>query len=187
MSPGRCGFRFRPASESMDSRSSNVRRWFAGAHGWVAPMVALLAVGMHYALNVPSEALLATTRKEPAPDPPPVEAKPSPVKAKTKSKGKTKSDEWTPRAAPELARLRKQFLGTPISNEPETAAWARKAQAVVGKAIMLARTEAFAGAPEDPRIVTDDARCHTIRCLVVLRSPYPHELRLILDALPKVR
>ena len=52
--------------------------------------------------------------------------------------------------------------------------------------MVVARKDAFDGAPETPRIVLASTTCRTVRCQFVLRSPYAHELEVLGGSLERL-
>lgn len=136
---------------------------------WLVPIaLAGGAMGVHWTLNVPEE----------------IEHSPRDQGAKGKnkaSKKKAKRERFTSRDQPRLDREWRRFSRQDFEKEPVRTAWARKYQAVVSKAVVVARRHAFEKAPEEPRVIVTATECKTVRCRFILRSPFQHELK-ILDA-----
>jgi hypothetical protein len=91
-----------------------------------------------------------------------------------------------PRSPEELDEAWSQWGGVPFDEEPARGRWARDMQNMVNKAVVVARKAAFQGAPEEPRVIVTGTQCRTIRCRFVLRSPYDHELDMLIKALERV-
>jgi hypothetical protein len=151
------------------------RAWLGAARLLAPVLLATAAVGAHFRINVPDAETLAAARAQRKPAP---KQKPAP---KPKTPVETKAFEA--RTDAQLARSVRRFESVDFEEEPIIAAWARRHQNLVSKAVVVARKHAFEGAPEEPRVIVTGTRCRTVRCRFVLRSPYPHELDLLDRAL----
>ncbi|MGH1342005.1 MAG: hypothetical protein ACRBN8_10665 [Nannocystales bacterium] len=139
------------------------------ARAVLAPVLVLGAVGVHFSLNVPDEKVVM------------------PKKDKSKSKragrrSKTRAAERTPA---QMDAAWKRWKDERYDSETIKGKWGRRMQSTVNKAVVVARKEAFTGAPEDPRVVVSGTQCRTVRCSFVLRSPYEHEPALVVEALKR--
>jgi len=150
------------------------------AHTLLAPVLCVAAIGLHYLLNVPTEAVIATNKRKAAEE---REAshrprKPPPVQPPAKTPARSDA---------ELEALRGRFANTPFDDEPRLATWSRESQTLMSRAVLVARKRAFAGDPEEPRVAIRTSSCRTIRCRITLHSPYRHELDLMRESLQTVR
>ncbi len=136
----------------------------------LAPVLAAGAAGVHFALNVPKN-----VRHSP---------RDQGMRARAKKRSsRSKLARHVSRSGQELDRLWKRHGSTPFEEEPSNAAWARKFQAHVNKSVVVARNRAFEGAPEPPQVLLASSECRLIRCQLVLRGPFSHEIDLLTDAL----
>ena len=94
---------------------------------------------------------------------------------------------FEPRSSVELNRTWSEYSGKSFAGEPVDSPWARKFQAHINKAVVVARAAAFEGAPEPPQVVLTSAECKTIRCRFVLRGPFAHEVDLLADAVERLK
>jgi hypothetical protein len=172
-----------PATTAAAGGPTRRPRWRRVAELVLPPVLAAGAVGVHWGLNVP-EKIVESPNDQGS------KAK-KPDKDKNKKK---KARERKPRdARRDEARTSEELdadwvrLGTvPFDEEPTRTAWARRNQAVINRAVVEARRQAFEGAPEDPNVVLTDTTCRTVRCRFLLRSPYPNELELMTAALERL-
>lgn len=146
--------------------------WYRVAQVLLPPLLAAGAVGVHWWLNVPEKILESKSDQG----------------AKNKKKKKARNKPRRParekaRSPEELEADWEAWRGTPFDEEPTRSVWARRNQALVNRAMVIARQAAFEGAPEKPRVVLETVKCRTVRCRFVLRSPYAHELDVLADAL----
>jgi hypothetical protein len=148
-------------------------RWMYVARLMLAPVLAAGAVGVHWALNVPAHIS--------------VSAKDQGAKKNPKKKPSRKSAAVKPRPPGEIEATWKRYEEWTFDEEPVRSTWVRTAQSLVNKTVVVARKHAFEGAPEEPRVSVLDVRCKTIRCRFVLRSPYPHEIDLLIATLEQVQ
>lgn len=146
------------------------------------PVLASAAMGVHFALNVPDK-IIESPNDQGAPKDKKAE-KDKKKKEADKRRAAAKRDEArTPEA---LDADWDTYRETPFDEEPTRTAWARRHQVVINRAVVEARRQAFAGAPEEPNVVLASTTCRTVRCRFVLRSPFPHELDLITSTLQRV-
>jgi hypothetical protein len=141
---------------------------------WLLPIVlAGGAMGVHWTLNVPDE----------------IQHSPKDQGAKDKGKAAKKPgkrERFTARDQSRLDREWRRYSQDELASEPVRTAWARKYQAVVSKAVVVARRHAFEKAPEEPRVIVTATECHTVRCSFILRSPFEHELQLLDASLERI-
>ncbi len=145
----------------------------------VLPVVmAAGAMGLHWWINVP-EKIIESSRDQ---------GSKKKKKRRNKKKGKQgsrkKGDE--PRSAAEIDREFQRYRDREFEDEPTRASWARQHQALLNRAMVVARRAAFEGAPEEPQVVLDGAQCRSVRCRFRLRSSYPHELEVLSGALERM-
>lgn len=171
-----------PASSSTSQRAvatrpgtSDVPPWLRIGRFLAAPVMAILAVGIHFWLNVPDH---------PPPSPPDKAEKSS--KKRPKAKPRSRRARFEPRSAEELERVWARYQRLDFAREPELDAWSRRTEAIVNRAVAVARKTAFEGAPEEPRVGVTGTECRTVRCRFVLRSPYAHELPILRNALKRL-
>ncbi|MCR9159762.1 MAG: hypothetical protein ACE37F_05390 [Nannocystaceae bacterium] len=139
------------------------------ARALLAPVLVAGAVGVHFSVNVPEEKVVMPKRDKKKPK----RARRSPRSAIVERTPEQMDAAWT--------RWKEQ----PYDGEPIKGKWGRRMQTTVNKAVVLARKEAFEGAPEDPRVVVSGTQCRTVRCRFVLRSPFEHEPGLVVEALTR--
>ncbi len=139
-------------------------RWLRIARGLLAPVLVLGAVGIHFSLNVPEQKVVMK-------------------KSGKKRPGRSPRPKRVERSPEQMNAAWERWKGEPYEGEPIKGKWGRRMQSIVNKAVVLARKEAFEGAPEDPRVVVTGTQCRTIRCRFVLRSPFGHEPGLVVEAL----
>lgn len=142
----------------------------------LAPVLATLAVGVHWAINVPHGAVAVSDKDQGA-------AKADNKKKPPKRPAK-KSFEARPQGELDASFARYQEVD--FDAEPMKSAWARPHQTLVNKAVTYARSIAFEGAPEEPRVSVEAVECRTIRCRFVLRGPFAHEVELLAETLSQV-
>lgn len=173
-----------PASDDGGSGASAMERplkerpvtWLRVGRILLAPAMAALALGLHFGFNVPDEVHVSKRDQG------------AKRRAGRHGKGrKARSKDFEPRSDADLARLLRRYSRVDFDAEPVVARWARRHQALVNKAVIVARRKAFEGAPEDPRVIVSSTKCRTVRCRFLLRSPYAHELDLLDRALKRVR
>lgn len=143
----------------------------------LAPVLATAAVGVHFVVNVPAEGPKVSARDQGA-------AKPA---DKKKKKPKPKKKGFESRPIGEVAATWEKYAQVEFEAEPVKSAWARPHQQLVNQAVAKARSAAFEGAPEEPRLTVDDVACRTIRCRFVLRGPFAHEIDLLSDTLSRLQ
>jgi hypothetical protein len=132
------------------------------------------AFGVHMWLNVPDEPVVASPRDQGS-------------KNRNKHRARNARSERMPeRSEAELEEAWSRWGELPFDEEPMRGRWSRDMQTMVNKAVVVARKAAFEGAPEDPRVIVTGTQCRTIRCQFVLRSPYEHEVDLLVKALQRV-
>jgi len=137
----------------------------------LAPLLATAAVGVHWLVNVPPGGPKVSARDQGVAKPPAAKSK------KPKKPGKKRGFEARPTG--EVAATFERFAATEFESEPVKSAWARPHQTLVNQAVATARSAAFEGAPEEPRVSVDDVSCRTVRCRFVLRGPFAHEVDLL--------
>lgn len=157
-----------PARSSTPEAPSRMRR-IGGL--LLAPLLATAAVGVHWLVNVPPGGPKVSPRDQGV-------AKPAAKKAK-KPKKPAKKRGFEPRPVGEVEATFERFAATEFESEPVKSAWARPHQTLVNQAVAKARSAAFEGAPEEPRVTVDDVSCRTVRCRFVLRGPFAHEVDLL--------
>lgn len=154
--------------------------WKVVAQLLLAPLLAAGAVGVHWWLNVPDK-ILESSRDQGA-----KKKKKKNTRGKRGKRGKRDKSAQQDRSPQALEAERDRYASVPFDQEPVRAAWARRHQAIINRAVVLARRDAFEGAPEQPRVVLSDTKCHTVRCRFTLRSKYPHALEAVGDALARL-
>ncbi len=133
----------------------------------LAPVLVAGAVGIHFSVNVPEDKVVMPKRD----------------KAKPKRARRSPETVVQERSADQMDAEWDRWKEQPYDGEPIKGKWGRRMQTTVNKAVVLARKEAFEGAPEDPRVVVSGTQCRTVRCRFVLRSPFEHEPGLVVEAL----
>ncbi|MEM6290010.1 MAG: hypothetical protein AAGA54_02060 [Myxococcota bacterium] len=162
-----------PSAEAPAASVTTQTRGLRVARALLAPVLVLGAVGVHFSLNVPEEKVVVKPRDQ---------------GSKKANKARRPSRFAVPeRSVQELDRAWARWSEQPFDGEPIKGKWGRRQQSIVNKAVVLARKEAFRGAPEDPRVVVSGTQCRTIRCRFILRSPYQHEPGLVAEALERQR
>jgi hypothetical protein len=138
------------------------------------------AMGMHWWLNVPDEIVQSSSDQG--------------AKDKKADKDKKKEAERKPRPARDEARTAEaldaewaQYAAAPFEDEPTRTGWARRHQMVINRAVVEARRHAFAGAPEEAKVVLATTSCRSVRCRFMLRSSFTHELDLMTSALERMQ
>lgn len=153
--------------------------WQRVAHLLLPPVLAASAMGVHFALNVPDK----------------IVESPNDQGSKTKKPDKKKKDADKRRAAAKRDETRTPealdadwdtYRESPFDEEPTRTSWARRHQLVINRAVIEARRQAFAGAPEEPDVVLASTTCRTVRCRFTLRSPFPRELDLMTSTLRRL-
>lgn len=141
------------------------------ARALLAPVLVLGAVGVHFVLNVPDEKVVMPKKNA--------------GRAKrARRSARTRAPERTPA---QMEAAWERWKDERYDSETIKGKWGRRMQSTINKAVVLARKEAFKGAPEDPRVVVSGTQCRTVRCSFVLRSPYEHEPALVVEALKRQR
>ncbi len=141
------------------------------ARALLAPVLVLGAVGVHFELNVPDEKVVMPKKE----------------KAKPKRGLRTPRGRVAERTPAQMDAAWARWKDERYDSEPIKGKWGRRTQSSVNKAVVVARKEAFKGAPEDPRVVVSGTQCRTVRCSFVLRSAYAHEPALVVEALKRQR
>lgn len=159
-----------PASEGASRRAP---KWMHVTRLLLAPVLACGAVGVHWALNVPAHVSVSAKDQGAKKDP-------------KKKAPRKKANAVKPRPPGEIEATWKRHKDEAFEDEPVRGTWTRGAQSLVNKTVVVARKQAFEGAPEEPRVNVLDVTCKTIRCRFVLRSPFAHEIDLVVGALEKV-
>jgi hypothetical protein len=143
------------------------------------PVLALGAVGVHYWVNVPPKPPVENPNDQGA-------KKTAAEKRKERAEKRRLKRMHQPRAGAELDALLERYDGTDFEKEPVVGKWARQTQTMLNKAIVMSRKAAFEGAPEEPRVSVVRTQCRSIRCRFLLRSPYPHEVRLLANTMRRL-
>jgi hypothetical protein len=132
------------------------------------------AVGLHFAIHVP--------RGEYELRPP------KPKKGGRAARAKKKADGggFRARRPVRLGELRRQYAKVPYEEEPKDEAFARAHEGVLTRAVSIAQTAAFAGAPELPQLESE-VGCRTIRCRVDACTEFPPELDLLAASMQSLR
>lgn len=136
------------------------------------------AIGVHWALNVPD-----VIKESPGDQ----GSKKGAKKKKKKKKKPRKKRTRAPRSAAALDRAWKRWSSRDFDDEPVSVDWAHRHQSLVRKAFLAARTSAFEGAPEQAVVTLESADCHTVRCRLLMGSPFPHQNDAIADALSRLQ
>lgn len=139
------------------------------ARAVLAPVLVLGAVGVHFAVNVPDEKVVM----------------PKKDKSKPKRAGRRSKAQAAERTPEQMDAAWERWKDERYDSETIKGKWGRRMQSTVNKAVVVARKEAFKGAPEDPRVVVSGTQCRTVRCSFILRSPYEHEPALVVEALKR--
>jgi hypothetical protein len=122
------------------------------------PLLCLVAVGLHYLLDVPKAPMEARGKKK-------------------KKKKITRADaKFRPRDDDELAHLVEQWKDKPLDDEPELEKFADAHRKLLNWAVVRARERALEGTP-DPIELQHELECRTVRCRVWLCG-WPHEVAL---------
>ncbi|MEM7157197.1 MAG: hypothetical protein AAF799_30370 [Myxococcota bacterium] len=172
------------ASSEASPAAARRPRWYRVGQLILPPLLAAGAVGVHWKLNVPDKILESPNdqgskkRKK----------KKNKRSAKTGKAGRDRraKNRHAPRSAEQLDEAWTQFAETPFDDEPIRAPWARRNQALINRAMVVARRAVFEGAPEEPRTVLASTKCRTVRCRFVVRSPYQHELETLRGGLERL-
>lgn len=152
--------------------------WKVVAQLLLAPLLAAGAVGVHWWLNVPDQIIESPHDQK---------ARKKKKKKPRRKPGKRDKSAQQDRSPQELEAERDRYASVSLEEEPVRPAWARRHQALINRAVVLARRDAFEGAPEKPRVVLSDTKCHTVRCRFTLRSKYPHALEAVGDTLGRLQ
>lgn len=154
----------RPQSAARDVDPNGAAGAWKVGRMLLAPLVAISAVCTHFVLNVPSEATINDNKRQAEDD-------------RKRQEAERRGQQGTPAAAPyklrdavELARVEKQYRGTPFAKEPIIAEWSRKAQTYINRAISIARKKAFEGMEERPTVSIRELRCRTVRCRFIVKA-----------------
>jgi hypothetical protein len=142
----------------------------------LAPVLATVAIGVHWALNVPPGSVKASDKDQGA------------AKADPKKKGRApkKKGGFEARPIGEVEATWERYREVDYDAEPVKSAWARPHQSLVNKAVTLARKTAFEGAPDEPRVSVTGVECRTIRCRFVLRSVFAPEVDILSETLSRL-
>jgi hypothetical protein len=141
----------------------------------LAPLLATLAIGVHWALNVPPGGAKVSDKDQGA------------AKADAKKKrAPKKKGGFEARPPGEIEATWERYREVDFEAEPVKSAWARPHQQLVNKAVTLARKTAFDGAPDEPRVSVTDVECRTIRCRFVLRSTFAPEVDMLSETLSRL-
>jgi len=152
-----------PAAAVLPTRGLRIAR------AVLAPVLVLGAVGVHFALNVPDEKVVMPKKDT----------------SKPKRGGRRSKARAAERTPEQMDAAWERWKDERYDSETIKGKWGRRMQSTVNKAVVVARKEAFKGAPEDPRVVVSGTQCRTVRCSFILRSPYEHEPALVVEALKR--
>ncbi len=154
------------------SAPTRKRAWRA----WLLPPVlALLAVGLQFALDVPHHPMLM--REDPTPSDKKTtaartkrgDAKSKQAKQAKRKRTKATTKNYRPRGAAYTTRLRASWSARPIADEPKNPRFAEHHEALLRA---VARKAEAAAAPNDePVLSSTRIACHTIRCDFELCAP----------------
>ncbi len=142
------------------------------ARALLAPVLTLGAVGVHFWVNVPEEKVVVNKRDQ---------------GSKKKKRVGPARKAIKPRSSEQMDAAWERWSKEPYEGEPIKGKWGRRQQSIVNKAVVVARKEAFDGAPEEPRVVVSGTQCRTIRCRFLLRSPFEHELALTVKTMRQLQ
>lgn len=156
------------------SGPTKAQRWRLWGRLALAPIACGLAVWTHFSLNVPAKIPDGPTKKKPGAA---VPAK------KTTARAPKPARTSKPRTDAEMAELRAKWAAKPVSEEPVDRGFARRGQAVIRRAFVVSRSEAFEGSPERPNVVLTTVECATVRCTFRLRGQFDAELTDVLDVM----
>ncbi|MCB9706478.1 MAG: hypothetical protein H6711_31820 [Myxococcales bacterium] len=92
-----------------------------------------------------------------------------------------------PRPRAELDELWATIGAAPFADEPLAGPWASVHRSLIFQIIAQVREKTFKGSPDAPQVALGDVECRTIRCTIVLTSPYTHELELLVAAVERLR
>jgi hypothetical protein len=121
----------------------------------LAPALAIAAIGLQFAIDVPHHAMLEREDDPPAASPsPPVDKPLEPPR---------------PREAAYTERLRAAWVDQPIADEPRDPRFAPAHEAVLRAVVRKA--EAAVSPTNEPNAAKVEARCHTIRCDLQVCAP----------------
>lgn len=146
----------------------------------LAPVLATAAVGVHWLVNVPPGGAKVSARDQGA-------EKPGAKADKKKKKKPPKKKGFEARPPGEVEATFLKYEAVEFETEPVKSSWARPHQTLVNQAVAKARSAAFEGAPEEPRVSVDDVSCRTVRCRFVLRGQFPHEVDLLGETLSRMQ
>jgi hypothetical protein len=135
--------------ESKQSRKRVQLEWL------LPPLLALAAIGFHWAFDVPHHPMLQREESEPA-------------KPTTTTAARTPRP-YRARGAAYTQRLRKSWSNRPIEEEPIDPRFAEHHEDLL-RAI-LRKTEAAVMPIDEPSLVSTRATCHTIRCELEFCAP----------------
>jgi hypothetical protein len=85
-----------------------------------------------------------------------------------------------------LSELRRELEPVAFDDEPIDEDFARAHEGVLSRALALARSAAFEGAPEVPQL-DSELSCRTLRCRIDVCSQFPPELDLLAASLQGLR
>jgi hypothetical protein len=141
--------------------------------GWVLPPVlALVAVGFQFAVDVPHHAMI-------------VHADPKP-EAKTTTAARTPRAKWRARGDAYTQRLRKSWSTKPIADEPREPRFAEHHEDLLRAVVRKAEAAAVPAGETGTAEITTSASCHTIRCELELCAPTEYADKVV-ARLPKFR
>lgn len=140
---------------------------------WILPpALALIAVGLQLAIDVPHHAMIL--REDPKPE----------KKTTTAARTPRTPTKYRARGAAYTGRLRKSWSKRPIADEPKDPRFAEHHEELLR--IIARKAEAAAVPADDPVLVSTHATCHTVRCDLELCAP-PDRADAIVEHLPKFK
>jgi hypothetical protein len=153
--------------------------WMVAAQILIAPLLAAGAIGVHWWLNVPDKIIESPNDQG--------SKKRKKKPRKPRDRRSRDQNARNDRSPDELQRDWDRYAQEPFDDEPVRPVWARRHQALVQRAVVVARRDAFKGAPEQPRVVLSGTKCRTVRCRFTMRSQYLHALDAVSDALSRLQ
>jgi hypothetical protein len=147
----------RPGNRASSSRPGN-RADLARLEWLLPPMLALAAIGFHYAFDVPHHEMLLREEAEPSDE---LEEKTTTATRKVRP--------YRARGAAYTERLRKSWSKRPIADEPIDPRFAEHHEHLLRATVRKA--EAAVMPDDEPMMATTRTTCHTIRCELQFCAP----------------